>query len=79
MNAADLEPLEIVVTELETRWHQERRELLRRAAQAAIDRAAAGQAVDPLHLVWARDFVRANQPLSGPLSSGEPGLQGAAA
>ena len=50
----------------------ERRELIRRAAWASIERANSGQSVDPLHLQWARDFVTMNPPLDRPLGTGEP-------
>ena len=55
---------ESMVAELDTpaltHAHQQRRELIRRAAQLAIDHADAGRAMDPHHIEWARRFVAAN-------------------
>lgn len=50
----------------------ERRELMRRAAQTAIDHAEAGRTMDPHHIAWARQFVKFNPPLERPLGTGEP-------
>ena len=56
----------------------ERAELMRQAAVRAIERAASGQDVDPLHLQWCRDIVAGIPPLQRPLGSGEAAHQPAA-
>lgn len=64
--------MELDADETVARVLAERRELMRRAALAAIRRADAGDIVDADHLEWCRQFVDANPPLSGPLGTGEP-------
>jgi hypothetical protein len=50
----------------------EKRELMRAAAQRAIDLAKTGFPVDAQYLNWCREFVALNKPLDRPLSTGEP-------
>lgn len=41
--------------------HRRRGEILRSAAQAAVDREDSGQSVDPYHIVWALQYLAANK------------------
>lgn len=50
----------------------EKRELMRIAAQRAIDMADTGFPVEAEYLNWCRQFVALNKPLGRPLSTGEP-------
>jgi hypothetical protein len=77
VNPSDLGPLADCGDAGTIRAAEESRELMRIACQAAINRAAAGQQVDPLYLQSCLDFVRANPPLRRPLSDGVPSPLGA--
>ncbi len=59
-------------TPAEARRQEEKRELLRIAAQRLIDQHATGRKCDPEALNWARGIVRNVKPLGRPLSTGEP-------
>lgn len=50
----------------------QRDELMRQACQRAIDLAAQGQHVSPVHLAFARKWVAEHAPLGRPLGTGEP-------
>lgn len=54
------------------RLAEERRELLRIAAQRVIDDTASGLRDDPHALAWAQHTVRMIKPLGRPLGTGEP-------
>lgn len=54
------------------RLHEERRELMRIAAQRVVDDHAAGRRIDPEALRWARGIVSRFRPLGRPLGDGVP-------
>ncbi len=53
------------------RAQEERDELMRQACQRSIDMAARGLTVDPYHIAWCVDFVRAHPPLQRQLGTGD--------
>ena len=50
---------------------EERRELMRIAAQSALDRSRGGRDLDPEAREWANHWA-AVKPLGGPMGTGEP-------
>ena len=76
MKAADLECLEVnqdavAQAELKRRNQAEKDELMRLAAQSALDRSQGGKTLTPEARKWAKHWASI-PPLQGPLGTGEP-------
>lgn len=76
MTDEDLAPLEVIpdpvaLAELKRRNQAEKDELMRIAAQSALDRSQGGKTLTPEARKWAKHWASI-KPLQGPLGTGEP-------
>lgn len=76
MNPTDLDCLEVIpdpvaLDALKRRHQAEKDELMRIAAQSALDRSNGGKTLTPEARAWAKRWA-AIKPLQGPLSEGGP-------
>ena len=76
MNTPDLSCLEVIPdavaqAALQRRHQAEKDELMRIAAQSALDRSNGGKTLSPEARAWAKRWA-AIKPLQGPLGTGEP-------